>query len=82
MKCCGNISCALRWGLAFVGVNSIGHDSPFMGKHFRCREYIDGRRSFEVTIVKKVGLWLYKNIFLNFFQTSFAMYFIMQESCN
>ena len=33
-------------------------DSPFMGKHFRCRVYIGGYRSFEVVIVKKANMWL------------------------
>ena len=67
MKCCVNIACALRWGVAFVGVYSTGHGSPFMGKHFRCKEYNGGRCSFEATIIKKSGLWLYKkNLFVNF----------------
>ena len=52
------IACALRWGVASVRVYSTGHDSPFMKKHFRCREYIGGPRSLETAIVKKVGLWL------------------------
>ena len=37
MECCGEcatITCALRWGVAFVGVISTGRDSPFMGKTF------------------------------------------------
>ena len=31
---CATITCALRWGVAFVGVISSGRDSPFMGKTF------------------------------------------------
>ena len=57
------IACALRWGVASVGRFSTRRGSPYMGKHFRCREYTGGRRSFEATIVKKAGLWLMK-IFL------------------
>ena len=37
-----------------------------MGKYLRCKEYTGGQRSFEATIVKKAGLWLYKNLFVNF----------------
>ena len=57
------IACALRWGVAFVGVYCTGRSSPNMGKHFRCKEYTGGRRSFEATIMKKTILWLMK-IFL------------------
>ena len=60
------IACALRWGVASVRVYSTRRDSLFMGKHFRFREYIGGRRSFETAIVTKAGLWLYKNTFVNF----------------
>ena len=66
MKCCGNIACALRWGVASIRVYSTRHGSPFMGKHFRCKEYTGGRSLFEAAIVKKVGFWLYKNLFVNF----------------
>ena len=51
------IACALRWGVAFVRVYSTVRGSPFMGKHFTCKEYTSGRRSLEAAIVKKVGLW-------------------------
>ena len=53
---CVNIAYALRWGVASVGIFSTGHDSPYMGKYFRCRKYTDGRCSCEAAIVKKVGL--------------------------
>ena len=36
------IAYALRWGVASVRVYSSGRDSPYIGKHFRCREYIGG----------------------------------------
>ena len=52
------IACALRWGVALVGVSSTGRGSPFMGKIFRCKVYTGGRRSFEVAIVKKANMWL------------------------
>ena len=75
MKCCGNIACALRWGVAFVGVYSTGHDSPFMGKHFRCREYTGNYEESRIVALQKYFCKLYV-------QTSFPTYFIMQESCN
>ena len=37
---------------------STGRDSPFIGKHFRCRVYTGGRLSFRVERLKKVDLWL------------------------
>ena len=64
MKCYVNIACALRWEVASVGIFSIGRSSPYMGKYFGCGKYIDGRRSCEATIVKKVELWLVKKLFL------------------
>ena len=57
------IVCALRWGVTSIRVYSTGRRSPYMGKHFRCREYTGGQRSFEAAIVKKDELWLMK-IFL------------------
>ena len=53
-----NIACALRWGVASVGIFSTGRGSPYMGKYFRCKKYIGGRRSCKTTIVKKAGFWL------------------------
>ena len=76
------IACALRWGVASVGVYSTGCGSPYMVKHFRCREYTGGRRSFEAAILRKAGLWLIKIFCKLYVQTCFSMYFIMQESCN
>ena len=53
-----NIACALRWGVASVGVISTRHDSSYMGKYFRCGTDTGGRRSFEAVIVKKADMWL------------------------
>ena len=59
------IGCALRWGVASIRVYFNGCGSPFMEKHFKCMEYTSGWRSLEAAIVKKAGLWVYKNIFVN-----------------
>ena len=53
-----SIACALRWGVASIGVISTGCDSPYMGKYFRCGTDISGRRSFDAVIVKKANMWL------------------------
>ena len=55
--CCEsvNIACVLRYGVASVGIFSIGHGSPYRGKDFGCRKYTGGQSSCEVTIAKKVG---------------------------
>ena len=50
-----NIACALRWGLALVGVISlVCFAHPVVGPPFR---YLRRQRSFEVVSTKKVGLW-------------------------
>ena len=51
-----SIACALRWGVASVGVISTGRGSPYMGKYFRCGTDIGGRCSFEAVIVKKADM--------------------------
>ena len=53
-----SIACALRWGVASVGVISNGRGSPYIGKYFRCETDISGQRSFKAVIVKKVDMWL------------------------
>ena len=35
---CATITCALRWGVASVGVISIRRGSPFMGKTFQMQD--------------------------------------------
>ena len=60
------IACALKWRVVSIGVYSTGCGSPFIGKHFRRKEHTGGRCSLEATIVKKTGLWLYKNLFVKF----------------
>ena len=52
------IACALRWGVASVGIFSTGHGSPFMGKHFKCKVYTGRQLSFEAERLKKVDIWL------------------------
>ena len=52
---CATISCALRWGVALVGVISLlGFVHPIVGPLFN---YMRRRRSFEVVSTKKAGLW-------------------------
>ena len=56
MKCCVNIAYAFRWKVAYVGIFSIGRDSPYMGKYFKCIKYTGGLCSCEAAIVKKAEL--------------------------
>ena len=42
-----SIACALKWGVASIGVISIGRGSPYMGKYFRRGTDTGGRLSFE-----------------------------------
>ena len=52
---CVIIACALRWGVALVGVISLlGFAHPVVGPPFR---YARRRRSFETMSTKKAGLW-------------------------
>ena len=52
---CATIACALRWGIALLGVISLlGFAHPVVGPPFR---YMRRRHSFEVVSTKKAGLW-------------------------
>ena len=57
LLCEHGIACALRWGVALVGVilTSIAH--PIVRPSFRCWVYTNGWRSDEAVIVKKVDMW-------------------------
>ena len=72
---CVNIACALRWGVASVGIFSTRLGSPYMGKYFGCKKYTSGWCSCEAAIVKKVRLWLVKSFCKPYEQTSFGLYF-------
>ena len=61
------IACAVRWGVTSIGSFSTGHGSPYKGKYFRYGTDTGGRRSFEVAIVKKAGMWLLITFLLNVF---------------
>ena len=53
-----NIVCALRWGVASVGIFSLlGVAHPIWEKHFRCWIYADGQLASRVARVNKAGLW-------------------------
>ena len=65
-----SIACALRWGVASVGVTSTGCGSPYMGKYFRCETNTGGRRSFETVIMKKANMWLLITFFSNVLEQS------------
>ena len=56
--CEHGIACALRWGVAVVGVYPTGHFLPCLGTPCRYREYTGGWRSLEVAVMKKTELWL------------------------
>ena len=52
---CAIVACALRWGVAFIGVISLlGFAHPVVGPPFK---YARRRRSFEAMSTKMVGLW-------------------------
>ena len=53
-----NIACALRWGVAFVGITLLGVAHLIQEKHFRCRTCVDERFSSGVVRVKKADVWL------------------------
>ena len=61
-----NIACALRWGVASVGITLLGVAHPIREKHFRCETCVGGRLSSGAARVKKVDLWLY-DYFCKFF---------------
>ena len=53
-----NIACALRWGVASVGITLLGMAHPKWEKHFKCETCVGGRLSFGAARVKKANLWL------------------------
>ena len=53
-----NIACALRWGVASIGITLLGLAYPIREKHFSCGTCTGGRFSFGATKVKKVDMWL------------------------
>ena len=75
-----SIACALRWGVASVGITLLGVTHPIWEKHFRCEIYVGGRFSFKISRVKKPTCGFYNYFFVNFLeQTSFNMYFYVKE---
>ena len=54
-----NIACALRWGVAFVGITLLGVAHPIREKHFRCGTCVGGQLSSRAARVKKADMWLY-----------------------
>ena len=53
-----NIACALRWGVAFVGITLVGVAHPIQEKHFRCGTCAGGRFSSGAARMKKSNMWL------------------------
>ena len=53
-----NIACALRWGVASVGITLLGVAQPIQEKHFRCETCTGGRFSSRTARVKKDDVWL------------------------
>ena len=53
-----NIACALRLGVASIGITLLGVTHLIQEKHFRCGTCVGGRFSSGVTRVKKVNVWL------------------------
>ena len=54
-----NIACALRWGVASVGITLLGVAHPILEKHFRYGTCFGGRLLSGAARVKKANLWLY-----------------------
>ena len=54
---CVTIICALRWGVASVGIISTSVAHPLWEKHFRCKIDTGGPGSSKVVIVKKADMW-------------------------
>ena len=46
-----NIACALRWGVASIGITLLGVAHPIQEKHFRCGTCVGGRLSSGVARV-------------------------------
>ena len=53
-----DIACALRWGVASIGITLLGMAHLIREKHFRCETCVSGRFSSGVARVKKADLWL------------------------
>ena len=53
-----NIACALRWGVASIGITLLGMAHPIREKHLKDGTCVDGRFSSEVIRVKKANVWL------------------------
>ena len=65
-----SITCALRWGVALVGVISARRGSPYMGKYFKCGTDMGGRHSIEAIIVKKADMRLLLTFLSNVLEQS------------
>ena len=53
-----NITCALKWGVASVGITLLGVAHPIREKHFRCGTCAGRRFLFGGAKVKKANVWL------------------------
>ena len=53
-----NIACAIRWGVASVGITLLGVTHPIREKNFRYGTCASGRFSFEIARMKKADMWL------------------------
>ena len=53
-----NIACALRWGVAFVGITLLGMAHPIWDNISGAGSALIGRFSSGAARVKKVGLWI------------------------
>ena len=53
-----NIACALRWGVAFVGITLLGVAYHIWENYFKCGTCTDGRFSSGAAMVKKAYMWL------------------------
>ena len=64
------IACALRYGVAYVGVYSTDITHPVVGPPFRYRECAGRRHSLEAAIVKKVGVVALVLTFVKYIRTN------------
>ena len=53
-----NIACALRGGVASIGITLLGMAHLIWEKNFRCETCAGGRFSSEAVRVKKADVWL------------------------
>ena len=65
-----NIACALRWGVASVGITLLDVAHPIREKHFRCRIYTGEQLSFGTVRLKKPTCGFY-NSFCKIFGTNY-----------